>query len=97
MIQGLGSLPYEEMLRELALLRLRGDLITMFLYLKDGYKEDGNPPFTRTHMEKTSGNGYKFVLEKFQLDTRKIFHNENNQPLEQSRQGSDGFPNTAQF
>ncbi|GAB0209187.1 mitochondrial enolase superfamily member 1 [Grus japonensis] len=70
MIKGLGSLPYEERLRESGLFslekrRLRGDLITMFQYLKGGYKEDGDSPFTRSHMEKMKGNGCKLVLGTF--------------------------------
>ncbi|KAK4831142.1 hypothetical protein QYF61_015445 [Mycteria americana] len=60
MIKGLGSLLYEERLRQLGLFslekrRLRGDLITMFQYLKRGYKEGGDSLFTRNHMEKTKG------------------------------------------
>ncbi|KAK4826043.1 hypothetical protein QYF61_003942 [Mycteria americana] len=78
MIQGLGSLPYEERLRELGWFslekrRLRGDRITMFQYLKGGYKEDGDSLFTRSHMEKTRANGYKSLLGRFQLDTRGKF------------------------
>ena len=53
--------------------RLRGDLITMFQYLKGGYEEDGDSLFTRSHMEKTRGNGYKLCLGRFQLDTRGRF------------------------
>ncbi|PKU29310.1 methyltransferase nsun6 [Limosa lapponica baueri] len=58
MSKGVGSLPYEEGLRELGLFslgkrRFRGDLIKMFQYLKAGYKEDGDSLFTRSHMEKT--------------------------------------------
>ncbi|KAK4823835.1 hypothetical protein QYF61_007084 [Mycteria americana] len=45
--------------------RLRGDLITVFQYLKDGYKEDGDSLFTRSHMEKTRGKGYKLLLGRF--------------------------------
>ena len=75
MIKGLGSLPYEERSRELGLFslekrRLRGDLITMFQYLKGGYKEDGDSGFTRSHMEKMRGNGYKLLLGRVRLDTR---------------------------
>ena len=78
MIQGLGSLLYEERLRELSLFslekrKLKGDLITMFQYLQGGYKEDGNFLFTRSHMEKTWGNGYKLLLGRFQLDARGKF------------------------
>ena len=87
MIKGLGSLPCEERLRELSLFSLekrwlRENLITMFQCLKGVSKEDGHSLFTRIHMEKTRGDRYKLLLGTFQLDTRKFFHNENNQPLE---------------
>lgn len=39
------------------------------------------PFFTSSYMENTRNNGYKSLLEKFQLDTN-IFHDEKNQPLE---------------
>jgi len=75
MIKGLGSLPYEERLGEMGLFsfekrKLRGDIITMFHYLKSGYKEDGGSLFTRSHMEKMRGNGYQLLLGRFRLDTR---------------------------
>jgi len=87
MTKGLGSLPYEERLREPGLFgfqkrRLRVDHITMFQYLKGSYKEGGDSLFTSSHMEELRTNGYKLLLGRFRLDTRKIFHNENNQPLE---------------
>ncbi|PKU45878.1 hypothetical protein llap_3820 [Limosa lapponica baueri] len=78
MIKGLRNLPYEERLRELSLFslekrRLRGDLITMFQYLKGGYKEDGHSLFKRSHMEKTRSNRYKLLLGRFRLDKRGKF------------------------
>jgi len=42
--------------------RLRGDLISMFQYLKDGYEEDREKG---CHMEKTKGNRYKLCLGRF--------------------------------
>ena len=75
MIKGLGRLPCEERLRELGLFslekrRLRGDLITMFQYLKGGCKEDGDSLCSRTRMKKTMGNGYMLLLGTFHLETR---------------------------
>ena len=68
MIKGLGSLKPQrnlERLRQsgffiLEKRRLRGDLITMFQYLKSGYKEDGDSVFIRSHMEKTRGTGTSY-------------------------------------
>jgi len=54
----------------------------MFQCSKGSYKEDGDSVFTRRHMEEITGNGDELLLGRFWLDTRKIFHNENNQPLE---------------
>jgi len=45
--------------------RFRGHFITIFQYLKSGYKEDGDTYFTRSHMEKTRGNRYKLLLGRF--------------------------------
>jgi len=39
------------------LIKLRRDLITMFQYLKGGYKEDEDSLFTRSHVEKRRDNG----------------------------------------
>lgn len=45
----------------------------VFQYLKGGYREDGSSLFTRTHIEKTRGNGYKLHQKRFYLDVRKNF------------------------
>jgi len=70
MIKELESLPHEEKLGELGLFgmpkrMLRGDLLTMFQYLKGGYKEEKDSLFTRGHIEKMRGNGYKLFLWRF--------------------------------
>jgi len=41
--------------------------------IKESYKEAGDSLFTRSHMEKTRGNGCKLLLGKSRLDTRGSF------------------------
>ncbi|KAK4814529.1 hypothetical protein QYF61_021630 [Mycteria americana] len=71
-IKSLENLPHEERLKELEE-KAQENLITVFQYLKGSYKEDGGSFFTRSHMEKTRGNRYKFHQERFHLDIRKKF------------------------
>lgn len=76
MIKGPENLPYEESLKEVFSPQRQGgsgDLTTIFQYLKGGYKEDGGSPITRSHMEKTWGNGSKLHWERFHLYIRKEF------------------------
>lgn len=75
MIRGLRSLSNKERLRKFGLFslekrRISRDLITMFQYLKRGYKEVKVSLFTRSHMEKTRGYGHKLLLGRPQFDTR---------------------------
>ncbi|GAB0181394.1 mitochondrial enolase superfamily member 1 [Grus japonensis] len=70
MIKGLGSLPYEERLRELGLFslekrRLKGHLTTTFQYLKADYKEDGESLFPRSHVEETRDKIRKCELDEW--------------------------------
>ena len=58
--QRTGKLPHKDRLGALGLFslekrRLRGDLITMYQFLRGSYKEDGDSLFTRSHMERTRG------------------------------------------
>jgi len=54
--------------------RLRAGPRIVFQCLKGGYREDREYLFTRSHMEKTSGNGYKLQQERFHLNIRtKLF------------------------
>ncbi|KAK4833053.1 hypothetical protein QYF61_027555, partial [Mycteria americana] len=75
-IKELENLPCAERLKELGVFylekrRLRWDLITVVQYLKGSYKEDRGFLFTRSHMEKTMGNGYKLHHKRFHLNIRK--------------------------
>jgi len=75
---GLENLLYEETLKALGLFslekrRLKGNLITVFQYLNDGYKYDRGSLFIRSQMEKTRGSGKTLHWQRFHLSIRKKF------------------------
>ena len=68
LVNGLENQPYEE--------RLRGDLITLFQYLKGVYSESRVGLFSLVIGDKMRRNGLKLRQDKFRLDIRKHFFTE---------------------